>query len=210
MRLRLLAVAVAATALLVFGAAHRPFAQTAAPSAAMVPDDELAALFSAFCLEAFPAAASLDRVATARKAVVMKPEEVTSILHSDPGRGWMLRTPQALYGITIEYPPYNGCAVRRMTPVGVSGVKNYIAAINAYVAARNGKLVNLPPQKSATPGGADISMYGQGMVDASGKPSENFAVILTNYHGRPGGVWRADAGTGVGVEVRFVHQFVKQ
>jgi hypothetical protein len=180
-----------------------------AQQAATVSDDELAALFAAFCLDAFPVAASLDRAAASKKAVAMKPDELKAILHDDPGRGWMLRTSEALYAVTVEFPPYNACAVRRMTPVGVSGVKNYLAAVNKYVAAKNGKLANLPPQKS-TLNGVDISLYGQGMTNGSGQPQETFAVVLSNYHGRAGGIWRADAGTGVGVEVRFVHQFVKQ
>ncbi len=175
-----------------------------------VPDDELAALFAAFCLDAFPVVAKLDRTVADRKAVAMKPDEVKALLHDDPGRGWTLRTSEALYAVTVEAPPYNACAVRRMTPVGVSGVKNYyLAAVNRYVAGKNGKLANLPPQKSNL-NGVDISLYGQGMVNASGQPQETFAVVLSNYHGRVPATWRADAGSGVGVEVRFVHQFVKQ
>jgi len=177
--------------------------------AAMVPDDELAGLYSAFCLEAFPVAASLDKLAGSKQGAAMKPEEVAALLHKDPGRGWFVRTPQAVYGISVEYPPFNACAIRRMTPVGVSGVTHYIALVNKYVAAKNGKLVNLPPQKTNMQG-VDISAYSQGMTDASGKPVETFAVILSNYHGRAAGIWRADAGSGVGVEVRMVHQIMKQ
>jgi len=187
-----------------------PAPRVQAQTASMVPDDELTALFSSFCLNSFPAPAALDAQAVSRKAVAMTSAEVGSMLKSDPGRGWMLRTSQALYAITVEHPPYNACAVRRMTPVGVSAVKNYISAVKEYVAARNGKLVNLPPQKTSTPDGVDISSYGQGMVDAAGVPLENFAVILSNYHGRAGGIWRADAGSGIGVEVRFVHALIKK
>ena len=138
----------------------------------------------------------------------MKPEEVKALLHDDPGRGWMLRT-SALHGITIEYPPFSTCAVRRMTPVGVSGVLHYIAAVGSYVTAKGAKLVNAPVQKRQQ-NGMDISLYGQALVDASGQPQENFMGLLTNYHGRVPELWRPDAGTGVGVEVRFVHQIVKK
>lgn len=185
-------------------------AQTPAPAPAPpVPDDELAELFSTFCLDAFPAEAILAKAAGGRHGVAMTPDQVKSLLHDDPGRGWMLRTSQALYGVTVEYPPYSACAVRRMTPNGVSGVLHYIAALNRYVAAKQGKLVSMPPQKTAQ-NGVDFSMFGHGMLDANGKLTDNFIVILSNYHGRAGGIWRADAGSGVGVEVRFVHQLVRQ
>jgi hypothetical protein len=197
-----LAIALALSLVLAFSIGTR--AQVASP----VADDELAALFSAFCIDAFPVPANLDRVAAARNAVPMTPDEVQSILHNDPGRGWMLRT-SALHGITIEYPPYNACAVRRMTPVGVSSVTHYVAAVGTYAAAKKAKLVNAPPQKTQQ-NGVDISLYGQAMVDASGQSQETFAVILSNYHGQAAGIWRADAGAGVGVEVRFVHQIVKK
>ena len=179
-------------------------AQVASP----VPDNELAAVFAAFCLDAFPVAADLDRAAAGRKATVMSADEVKSLLHDDPGRGWTLRTAEARYSITIEFPPFNACAVRRMTPVGTAGVTNYLSAVNKYVAAKNGKLVTLPTQKKVV-NGADVTLYGQSMVNAGGEMRETFAVVWSNYHGRPPPASRADAGTGVGVEVRFVHQFVK-
>jgi hypothetical protein len=173
-----------------------------------ISDDEISGLFSAFCLQSFPDPSALDRLAAAKHAVAMKPEEVASLLHGDPGRGWFLRT-SALFAVTIESPPYLTCAVRRMTPSGVSGVKNYIAAVNAYVAGKQGKLTVVPVQKSNDKG-VDISIYGYAMADASGNNSENFAVVLSNYHGRANDRWRPDAGAGVGVEVRMVHQLLKR
>jgi hypothetical protein len=175
---------------------------------AAVPDTEIAALYSTFCLKAFPDPSALDKFSKAKGAVVMSPEEVAYFLHQDPGRGWTLRTEQALYVITIEYPPYRTCAVRRMTPSGVSGVKNYLAAVTAYAAAKRGKLGNMPPMKRKGPGGIDISAYYYAMTDSAGKPAETFGVFLTNYHGKVPERFRPDAGSGVGVEVRLVHQLV--
>lgn len=174
-----------------------------------VADDDQVALFAAFCLDAFPDAAALDRVAASRKAVAMTPDELKALLRDDPGRGWLVRTQQALHGITVELPPYVTCAVRRMTPSGPSGAKNYMAAVNKYIAAKNGKLINLPPQRSAQ-NGTDISVYAHGMVDADGLQRETFAVILTNFNFQAPEPWSVDAGSGVGVEVRLVHYLATQ
>jgi hypothetical protein len=94
-----------------------------AADGAPVPDDEIAELFGAFCHKAFPDEAPLDELARGRHAVAMKPEELASFLHGDPGRGWFLHTPAALYAITIETAPYETCVVRRMTPAGLSKLR---------------------------------------------------------------------------------------
>lgn len=173
---------------------------------AAVDDVEIADLFSSFCLQSFPDQAALDRLARSKAATAMKAEEVKAYLHADPGRGWYLRTPLARYAITIESPPYRACAVRRMTPSGVFTVQHYIDAVKAYAAAKTEKLVNMPPQKTTTPEGLDISAYPFAVLDAAGKATETFMLILTNYHGRVAEPLRAEAGSGVGVEVRMVHQ----
>jgi len=173
-----------------------------------VPDDELAALYTAFCLQSFPDEAGLALLARQKGAVALTPEEVKAILHDDPGHGWQLRTAGGHYQISVEDPPYHTCAIRRMTPSGVSGVKNYIAAVNSYVAAHNGKLVTMAPQKGTLPSGIDVSIFGYGMTQTDGTQTDNFAVILTNYHGRAPAALRDEAANGVGMEVRLVHQFV--
>lgn len=181
-----------------------------AQNAQPVLDDEIAGLFSAFCLQGFPDPTAIDELAKAKQATIMTVAEVTRYLKTDPGRGWYLRTPAALYAVTVESPPFNACAVRRMTPSGLATTKNYIAAVNAYVTEKRGKLVTMPAKKGRTPEGIDISGYGYGMMDAAGKPSDTFSVILTNYRGKPPAEWRADAGSGVGIEVRMVRQIVPQ
>jgi len=201
---------ISGTAIIVAAALWLAAAARAADVAPPVDDVEIAELFAAFCLKAFPEPFALDRLAQARSATAMTPDEVKSYLHADPGRGWHLRTAQARYAITIESPPYHACAVRRVTPSGVSTVQHYIDAVKAYVGGRSGTLVNGPPQKTRTPEGVDIAGYPYALLDASGKTTETFIVILTNYHGRMSEQYRAEAAGGVGVEVRMVHQFPPQ
>jgi len=182
--------------------------QPPAGVAPAVPDDELSSLYSAFCLQAFPDESALSALAGQKGAVVLTPAEVTALLHQDPGHGWQLRTATGHYQITIENPPFHTCAIRRMTPSGVAGVQNYIAAVNAYVSAHNGKLANVPPQKGSLPSGISISIYGSSMSAADGAATDTFGVVLSNYHSHPPANLTDEAAGGVGVEVRFVHQLL--
>jgi hypothetical protein len=170
---------------------------------------EMSEIYASFCLDRFPDDHAVDALAANRKALSLRPDEVQRYLKADPGRGWYLSAPTGTYVITIEAPPFHTCAVRRMTPNGIAGVLPYIAAVKAYVAGKGGKLVGIPPNQSKTPNGiADISTYGYGMFDPQGKPSDTFAVILTNYHGHVPAEWQTAAKTGVGVEIRMVHQLL--
>lgn len=187
-------------------------AQDQAPAgvAATVPDEELSSLYDAFCLQAFPDENALSALAEQKGAAVMTAQEVIALLHQDPGHGWQLRTTTGHYQISIETGAYHACAIRRMTPSGVSGVKNYIAAVNAYVAAHGGTLANIAPQKGVLPNGIGVSVYGSSMSMADGAATDTFGVILSNYHSHPPANLTEEAAGGVGVEVRFVHQLVAQ
>jgi hypothetical protein len=178
------------------------------PDPAVPP--EIAEIYSSFCLQKFPDLTALGALASTRKAAVLDSTQVKRFLHSDPGRGWALHTGTGNYIILAEDPPFRTCSVRRMTPSGIADVKPYIAAVNAYIAAQNGKLIKMQPSQSKTPDGiADVTTLPYGMLNSAGKPSETFAVFLTNYHGRAPEDQRADATGGVGVEVRMVHQIVQ-
>lgn len=169
--------------------------------------NEMADLFSSFCIDKFPDDAALAGWADAKKAQVMTPEQVQQFLHQDPGHGWNLQTQTGLYVITVEEPPYSACAVRRMTPAGLPTVKIYKDAIDRYVASKHATLLPVQNMRTKGPGTSDISAYSFGIQDSSGKVVESFMLFLTNYHGQVPASFKADAQDGVGVEVRMVHQF---
>jgi hypothetical protein len=195
-----------AAAALWLGLPAQSHAQTQ-PDPTVAP--EIAEIYTSFCIEKFPDASAIGSLAKARKAAPLGQDQVKRFLHSDPGNGWTLHDGTGDYIILLEDPPYRACSVRRMTPSGVNDVKPYVAAVNAYIARKNGKLVGIPPSQNKTPDNiADISTYGYGMLDANGKPVETFAVILTNYHGHAPADEQAAAAGGVGVEVRMVHQIL--
>jgi hypothetical protein len=172
--------------------------------------NEMAELFSSFCIDKFPDNAAIAELAESKKSQVMTPEQVQQFLQQDPGHGWYLQTQTGLYVITIEDPPYRTCALRRMTPAGIPTAKLYKATIDQYVASKNGKLSPAQNTRTKGPGISDISAYDSVMSDASGKIRESFMLILTNYHGQVPATFKADAGEGIGVEVRMVHQFAPQ
>jgi hypothetical protein len=180
------------------------YAQEPAPAADVT---QLIELFDSFCIAKFPDDAGLKGLAQTRGGIALTPEQVKAYLHGDPGYGWVVKLGSIPYVITIELPPYQACAVRRMTPSGAASVKGYVDAVNRYIAANNRTLVGIPAQKSQVQG-IDITAYPYGVKDAAGKPTDQFAVFLTNYHHHPPVGTEAEAAGGVGVEVRMVHQIV--
>lgn len=166
-----------------------------------VPDGEMAALFSAFCLDGFPDPVALDRVAADQQA---KPLAAADL--DGPDRGWAVRTAQARYVVIAEPAPAPACTVRRMTPAGLSDLSGFGAVVSAYAARRNATLSELAPQKSRTRQGIDVSAYGSGLRNAIGRMIETFGVLLVNYHGHLPERWRDEAGAGEGIEIRMIHQ----
>ncbi len=168
---------------------------------------DMAGVYGHVCLDAFPDQAAVSQALQGYNADLMSGGEVMAMLHADPGRGWRIATPTARYVVTIEDPPYNTCAVRRMTRVGLPTARPYIAAMNAY-AGRHGlaeaPVVQLNQQM---PTGASVQMLGTPLMAAGNpKPAETSMYVSTNYHGRFDTARYPEAAGGVGVEVRMAHQ----
>jgi hypothetical protein len=145
---------------------------------------EMVDLYSSICLKTFPDDAGIDTLATSKNASPLTADQLKLYLHDDPGRGWYLRTPNALYAITIEHPPVRTCAIRRMTPSGINTIKSYIQAEQAYAMSKGAKLAQVPIQNSKSAAGADIMAIPHVLLGADGKPTEGLFVFLTTYHGR--------------------------
>jgi hypothetical protein len=170
---------------------------------------QLIDLFDKFCIAKFPDDAAVKELAKTRGDVALTPAQVMGFLHNDPGYGWMVKAGSVSHFITIELPPYQTCAIRRMTPTGAGSLTGYIDAIKRYAAANNRTPVNAPDQKMLGPNGEDVTISPYILKDASGKPTDQFAIFSTNYHGRPPPGTEADAAGGFGVEIRMVHQLVR-
>ncbi len=172
---------------------------------------ELASMFSDLCIGSFPDENKVQAFLTSKAATSMSAQEVQRYLHSDPGRGWYIQTPVALYGVTIENPPFHTCAIRRMTPEGAAtpGTHAVAQAEKAYASTIGGTTVMIKPTSVRTgPTGPDVLSFGIGVLDAAGKPSDSFGFFLSNYHGHPPAPWIADGTPGVGVEIRLSRQAI--
>jgi hypothetical protein len=187
-----------------------PAALTPPAVAPPVDATELVSMFSELCIGAFPDDAKVAAYLKAKAATAMSAQETRRYLHADPGQGWYVRTPVALYGVTIEQPPYHTCAIRRMTPEGVTApsMKPLVEAEKAYAAGIGGSTVAIPVQNTPIPNGPDVMSFGLGVLDAAGKPSDSFGVFFSNFHGRVAEPWVADGTPGVGLEVRLSHQAI--
>jgi hypothetical protein len=171
--------------------------------------DEMAAIFATFCIDRFPDDRALDTDAKAKKLVALTPDQVKRYLHDDPGRGWSIQGTSGRYVMTVEAPPYHACAVRSMTPAGLTDAQRYAAEIKDY-AAKKGDQLSTSTQSTKTPDGIDINAYVSPVTGPAVKAQESFMLILSNYHGKVPAEFRADAKGGIGVEVRMVHQVVAQ
>ena len=167
--------------------------------------EELAALWRDVCLEAFPGEDAVTALAARRRFRVMTELEAQAYLHGAAGRGWYYRTPRADYAVLVQREDAPSCSVRRMTPNGLPSAHAYFAARDGWVASRPGTLQALDPQQGTGPGGTESEGIGSALVDPSGRTTDVFLAVVTEYHGRYHGHDAPSARGGPGVEVRLVH-----
>ena len=200
-------------ALVTLAAAGAASAQIPSPNAAApapatpahhyVSDAPLAQMFTAFCLQAFPDAPAVDAALKTRSQAPMTPAQAQPYLPDGPGRGWLVRTSESLFALTLEDPPNQTCAVQQMTPDGVRDISALMQAIKAHVIAMKGKLVAVAPEKSTPEGGPEVRYFGYGVLTSDNTPVEQFGVYVSDYKGKVPEPWGPYASPGSGVEVRF-------
>lgn len=78
--------------------------------------DDLFNVFMNFCLEAFPDDAAVEAKVKAGAHPELAPEDLNSVLHGDPGQGWVVRLNHSAIMLTVERPPYHACGVRAVLP----------------------------------------------------------------------------------------------
>ena len=173
------------------------------PAAHFVSDAPLAQMFSIFCIKAFPDGAAVDAALQIRSQAPLSAEQAKVYLPDGPGHGWLVRTPETLFAVTVADPPTPTCAVREMTSDGVRDVAGFMDAIKAHVTEIKGRLVAVAPETAKPADGPEVRYFGYGVLSADGSPVEQFGVYLSDYHGKVGDPWTPYAGHGSGVEVRF-------
>ena len=157
------------------------------------PGRELVDLFADMCFSRFPDDAALTEGAAKRQLAAMSQDQVKRYLHSDPGHGWLLKTADGLYAITIEDPPYHACAVRRFYGTVPNFELPYQSQLSTWAAKNHiGPLTSFPPQ-SQVENGYSIHADMKGVTGPDGKPQQLFMEIVTTY-------------TGGQIEVRLVRQ----
>ena len=180
-----------------------PAPTTSAPTRDYVSDSQLTQLFTAFCLKAFPDAAAVDAALKLRSEAPLTADQAKAYLPDGPGRGWLVRTSDSLFAVTVEDGPKQTCSVQQMTPDGVRDVADLVAAIKAHVEPTKGKIVVVAPDEATPPDGPDIRFWGYGVLSADDVPVEQFGVYVSDYKGKPPEPWTSFAGKGSGVAVKF-------
>ena len=180
-----------------------PAAVTSVPTREYVSDASLTQLFTSLCLKAFPDAAAVDAALKLHSLAVLTPEQARPYLSDGTGKGWLVRTSDALFAVTVEEAPNQTCAVRQMTPDGLRDIAGLTAAIRAHVIAMKGKVVAVAPEKASLVDGPETRYWGYGVLTADSTPVEQFGIYVSDYKGKVPLPWTPFAGKGSGVEVRF-------
>ena len=180
-----------------------PPAVTSVPTREYVSDASLTQLFTSLCLKAFPDAAAVDAALKLHSLAPLTAEQARPYLSEGAGRGWLVRTSDALFAVTVQEAPNPTCAVREMTPDGLRDIAGLTAAIRAHVIAMKGKIVAVAPEKATPADGPETRYWGYGVLTADSSPVEQFGVYVSDYKGKVPPPWTPFAGKGSGVEVRF-------
>ncbi len=180
-----------------------PAPSTGPPAHDYVSDTQLAQLFTAFCIKAFPDAAAVDAALKVHSQAQLTPEQAMPYLPDGSGKGWLVRTPDSLFALTVEDAPHQTCALQQMTPEGVRDVAGLVAAIKAHVEPSKGKIVVAAPDKATSADGLDVRYWGYGVLSSDDVPVEQFGVYVSDYKGKAPAPWTPYAGKGSGVTVKF-------
>jgi hypothetical protein len=183
------------------------------PAGAQTPYDntsvnELTRLFSWFCLEKFPDREGVETLARKLEFKGMSFVEVKRYISDGQGQAFFLDSRNGVYVITLEDSPQEGCAVRRMTPQGISSADAYTEVLKHYAQTRKGTLLKAEINQQNMADGSRIRSFSNVMVDGGGRPSDLFMLIFTEYHGKVPEEWRKDAGQKGGVELRMEHRLI--
>jgi hypothetical protein len=169
--------------------------------------EDMAWVYGTICLGAFPAQPAVQAALAGLHATPMTDADTQAALDGDPGRGWRVTTKLAEYTVTIEDPPYNTCAVRRMTRQGLPTALPYIASLQNYARAKSLLMGQLAPLEETLTGGADRQVLATPLgSDPARKPTQSSMYVTTDYHGHYTGRNALDADGGDGVEIKMAHQ----
>ena len=195
---------IAAVLSLLFGVAL--IVPTSAQMKAVMPSDEWVGLFTTLCLQKFPDDSALA-TAAAEKGPAMTSAEVKSLLHDDPGQGWIVSGAQAKYFLTDEAPPYHSCALRRPTPAPING-NPFFDAAKQFVSANGGSLAPLQNRRVPGANGTSTLEVSAEVLDAKGQPTDEsyiFIDVTNPAADKPDGTKSAPF-----FDVRFVRQIHHQ
>lgn len=182
--------------------------QPSAPTRQYVSDGSLSQLFSALCLKAFPDPAAMEAALKLQSQSPLSDEQAKAYLPDGPGKGWLVRTADSLFAVTVEEAPNQTCAVRQMTPDGLRDVGGLTAAIRAHVIAMKGKIVAVAPESATADSGPEVRYWGYGVLTADSTPVEQFGVYVSDFKGKVPEPWTPFAGKGSGVEVRYTRTMI--
>jgi hypothetical protein len=144
---------------------------------------QLVGMFATLCLERFPDDAAVRQFATDHQFDVMPEERLRRLLGTDPGTGWLQNTARGQYVLTIEYPPYHTCAIRKADPVAPDFLPSFSQVLAGWAATQPGVSLKQLPLQERQIGGFPSQLHRWELDRGPDKRPEALMAIITNAAG---------------------------
>jgi hypothetical protein len=139
-------------------------------------------IFRSACLFRFPDDRAVAAKAAAEGWQPLNAQQISAMLHEDPGHGWSLTRTYGTYLLTIEEPPFHACVVRKVYPAVPDFQQPLTQMTGDWIAPRT------PPQH-VTPvpvfGNAAQTVYSLEIRGADGKVVEGIGAYVTRFANTP-------------------------
>lgn len=135
-------------------------------------------IFAEACLKDFPDDGAVRQFANDKHFTSLPDEAIHQLLGTDPGQGWTQESDHGRHLLTIEFPPYHTCAVRKID----TSEPDYIAPTRLLIAAwaaKQGATLKESPMQSARMSGLPTEVYSWVVDRGSTRPNETLMIFVT-------------------------------
>jgi len=141
---------------------------------------ELLGMFITICLERFPDDDAVKQFANEKRLEAMTEEHIRHLLGKHPGTGWIHNSPQGRYVLTIEFPPYHTCAIRKADRVAPDFLPPLSQILGNWAARQSGASLRQLPKQEVQIGGMPSQVYKWELDRGPGTKTEGLMAIITN------------------------------
>jgi hypothetical protein len=117
------------------------------------PIGDVLSAFEQACLKHFPASTAIDEVVAQKGLQPVSDQDLHAMLGTDPGVGFYTQSPPGPYTLTVEFPPYHTCAIRKRFPDRPDVRARLGALLQSWVKTQRGATMMSHPTETDQVGG---------------------------------------------------------